>query len=89
MPVFECEAGAQAGLLEHEHHLLRVEAVAVLARIALDVVPELEDGAHFGAGEIGDRAQIFAGHARGRSQNVRILLQPGTAASFLVPWWRC
>ena len=48
--------------------------MAILARIALDVVAELEDGAHFGAGEIGDGAEIFAGHARGGGENIGIFL---------------
>ena len=73
MPVSKAEAGAQAGLLKHEHHLLGVEGVAILAGIALDVVAELEDGADFGAGEIGDGAHVFAGEARGGGENVGVL----------------
>ena len=45
----EAEARAQAGLLEHQHHLFGVERAAILARIALDIVAQLENGAHFGA----------------------------------------
>ena len=70
----EGEARAQAGLLKHEHHLLGVEGVAILARIALDVVAELEDGAYLGAGEIGDGAHVFAGETRGGGENVGVLL---------------
>ena len=70
----KAEARAQAGLLKHEHHLLGVEGVAILARIALDVVAELEDGADFGAGEIGDGAHVFAGKARGGGKNVGVFL---------------
>ncbi len=71
------EARAQAGLLKHQHHLLGVEGVAILARIALDVVAELENGAHFGAGEIGDGAQVLAGETRGGGENVGVLLRRG------------
>ena len=70
----KAEAGAQAGFLKHEDHLLGVEGMAVLARVALDVVAELEDGADFGAGEIGDGAHVFAGEARGGGENVGVLL---------------
>jgi len=45
----EGEARAQTDFLKHEHHLLGVKGVAILARIALDIVAELEDGADFGA----------------------------------------
>ena len=70
----EGQARAQAGLLKHQHHLLGVERVAILARIALHVVAELEDGAHFGAGEIGDGAHVLAGQPRGGGQNIGVLL---------------
>ena len=70
----EAQARAQAGLLEHQDHLLGVERVAILARVALDVVAELENGAHFAAGKIGDGAHVLAGQARGGGQNVGVLL---------------
>ena len=49
--------------------------------IALDVVAELENGAHLGAGEIGDGAQILAGHARGRGKNVGVLMDGNSGSS--------
>jgi hypothetical protein len=70
----EAEARAQAGLLEHQHHLLGVEGMAVLARIALDVVAQLENGAHLGAGQIGDGAHVLAGQPRGGGKNIGVLL---------------
>ncbi len=45
---FKAQARAQAGLFEHQHHLFGVESTAVLAGIALDLMAQLEDGAHFG-----------------------------------------
>ena len=74
MPASKAQARAQAGLLEHQHHLLGVERVAVFARIALDVVAQLEDGAHFGARKIGDGAHILAIQARGSGKNIRVFL---------------
>jgi hypothetical protein len=68
------QARAQAGLLKHQHHLLGVEGMAILARIALDVMTQLENGAHFAAGQIGDGAQVFAGQPRRGGENVGILL---------------
>ena len=70
----EAQSRAQAGLLEHQHHLFGVEGVAILARIALDVVAQLENGAHLGAGEIGDGAHILAGQPRCRGKNVGVFL---------------
>ena len=67
----EAQARAQAGLLKHQHHLLGIERVAILARIAFNVVAELEDGAHFAAGKIGDGAHVFAGQAAPRRQEYR------------------
>jgi hypothetical protein len=78
MPVSKAEARAQAGLLKHEDHLLGIEGMAILARIALDVVAELENGADFGAGKIGDGAHVFAGEARGGGKNVRVFLDGHT-----------
>ena len=71
---FKAEPRAQAGLLKHQHHLLGVERVAILARIALDLVAELQDGAHFGAGQVGDGAHVFARQPRGRGENVGVLV---------------
>ena len=77
----EGQAGAQARFFKHEHHLLGVERVAILAGIALDVVAQLHEGAHFGAGKIGDGAEIFAGHARGRGKDIGILLHGNASGS--------
>ena len=82
MPVSKAQARAQAGFLKHQHHLLGVKGVAILARIALNLVAQLEDGAHLGAGEIGDGAHVFAGQARGGGEDIRVLLdgKGGTAS---------
>ena len=55
----EGQACAQAGFLKHEHHLLGVKGMAILERIALDFVAQLENGAHLGRGQIGDGAHVF------------------------------
>ena len=48
--------------------------MTVLARIALHVVAQLEDGAHLAAGEIGDGTHVLAGQPRRRGQNIGVLL---------------
>ena len=71
---FKCQPRAQARLLKHQHHLLRVQRMPILARIQLHVVPQLHNRAHFAAREIGDRTQILACQSRSRGQNIFVLL---------------
>ncbi len=48
--------------------------MAIVAGVSLDVVAELEDGAHLGAGEIGNGATVFAGETGGGGENIGVLL---------------
>jgi hypothetical protein len=50
----EGQPRAQARLLKHQHHLLGVQCMTVLARTALHVMTQLHNRAHLGALEIGD-----------------------------------
>ena len=45
----EAETRAQAGLLKHEHHLLGVEGMTILARVALHIMPQLQNRARLRA----------------------------------------
>jgi hypothetical protein len=56
--------------------------MTIVARVALDVVAELEDGADFSAGEIGDGAHVFACETRGGGENVLILLRGDRESGF-------
>ena len=59
------EPRAQRRLLEEHHHLLGVERMAEVRRMLLHRVGELHHGGHLLHGEVGDGAEVAAGHAVG------------------------
>src|SRR5208282_6871542 len=55
---FECQAGAQGGLLEEHHHLLAGENTTEIPRPLLEHGGQVEERENLGGGEVVDRDEI-------------------------------